>query len=210
LERGKGLRLFSRAPLAVLFVCALTVVGAPAAARPSPPTKLLGNDRALLENADGGVLACLPGRESATRGSVACGVVDLRSAVLSVVPQTYFVQMGTKALAVLKSAATPTDDGQRVLQRPQPARQPTFGRFAARSTGRTVALKPGMRLSFAGTSVGCTVAKNGSSVTCQLVDAAFKPVPGSHGFTLSFRSLQVFRTTPAGKSAVVLTRRHGG
>jgi len=46
-------------------------------------------------------------------------------------------------------------------------------------------------------------------VTCNVVDARFRPLRGSYGFTLGFRSLVVKRIVTSGASAVVFSARHG-
>jgi hypothetical protein len=78
-----------------------------------------------------------------------------------------------------------------------------------RASYRILDLRYGRRYAFSGTRVGCTVSKNETAVTCNVVDARFRPLRGSYGFTLGFRSLVVKRIVTSGASAVVFSARHG-
>ena len=46
-------------------------------------------------------------------------------------------------------------------------------------------------------------------MTCNVVDARFRPLRSSYGFTLGFQSLVVKRIVTSGASAVVFAARHG-
>jgi hypothetical protein len=139
---------------------------------------------------------------------MACGVVDFREGfVLGPKPSAYYARIGADGLTVLQASVAPSPPDARYN-----AREPAGTSKATqvrRASYRTLDLKYGRRYAFSGTRVGCTVSKNETAVTCNVVDARFRPVRGSYGFTLGFQALVVRRVATAGASAIVFSARHG-
>lgn len=186
-----------------VFVAAAAPVGA---AKPKPPIKVFGNDRVLLEDPEGGyVLSCVPSLDDARRPRVMCGMVEFRSGfIIGVVPGSYVVEVSRAGLTVSHDAPGSADQ---VFAEPRP-RRALFGAFARRKSGRTLDFSAGGRYGFSGTSVGCS-GRSAYAVTCFLVDARFRPLPSSHGFTLGFGGVQVIRVDRMRRRTIVLNRRHG-
>ena len=196
-------RSLRAAVLLVLLVVA-TLVTAALSAKPRRPMKVLGGDRALIESEDGDVLACLPSVE-AGRARAACGLVDFRSGFITgISADTYFASVTRGRLTVSRATPGALDEA---FAEPQQAR-PTFGAFVRHRSGRTLELRPTRRYGFSGTSLGCTVARSGLTVTCFLVDRRFRPLRSSYGFTLGFSALRVIRVDAAGKRTIVSEKRH--
>jgi hypothetical protein len=197
----------------LLAALAVAFAGAGAAApihakAPRPPVQVAANEPALLESVDGAVISCAASLDDQQRPRMACGVVDFREGfVLGPTPGAYYARIGADGLTVLRGGVSPSPPEAR-YNAPEPAGT-SKAKQVRRASYRIVDLKYGRRYAFSGTRVGCTVSKNETAVTCNVVDAQFRPVRGSYGFTLGFRSLVVKRIVNSRTSAVVFAARHG-
>ncbi|MEP6978940.1 MAG: hypothetical protein ABI948_12885 [Thermoleophilia bacterium] len=195
------------AALAVAFAAAPAAASTRAKA-PRPPIAVAANEPALLESVDGDVISCAASLDEQKRPRMACGVVDFREGfVVGPTPGAYYARIGADGLTVLQGSVAPRPPEARYN-----AKEPAGTAKATqirRGSYRTLDLKYGRRYAFSGTRVGCTVSKNETAVTCNVVDARFRPVRGSYGFTLGFQTLAVKRVVTAGASAIVFSARHG-
>lgn len=185
------------------------VCGVALSATPRPPVVVLGGQRALLETADGDDLACVPTLDAARRTQVTCALVEQRSGLLvRILPGTYSVQLVGSSLAVSQAqdGATPPQPAGSYAE-PPPARA-RFGAFRTAKSGAPSDPQLSGRYGFAGTSLGCTTTHSGLALTCFLVDAAFKPLRRSYGFTVGFKTLQVIHVDAAGAPTIVAAHSH--
>ena len=193
----------------LLFVAVALATAAPLQANaPRPPVVVAANEPALLESVDGDVISCAASLDEQKRPRMACGVVDFREGfVVGPTPGAYFARIGADGLTVFRGAVAPSPPEARYhATEPAGTSKATQVR---RASYRTLELKYARRYAFSGTRVGCTVSKNETAVTCNVVDARFRPVRGSYGFTLGFQTLVVKRVVTAGASAIVFSAHHG-
>lgn len=197
----------------LLVALGVAFAAAPAAAStqakaPRPPIVVAANEPALLESVDGDVISCAASLDEQKRPRMACGVVDFREGfVVGPTPGAYYARVGADGLTILRGAVAPSPPEARYnASEPAGTSKATQVR---RASYRIVELKYGRRYAFSGTRIGCTVSKNETAVTCNVVDARFRPVRGSYGFTLGFQTLVVKRIVTAGTSATVFSARHG-
>lgn len=189
--------------IAAALVAALAGAGAGAATR--PPIQVLRNEPVLLESVDGEMISCSASLDDAGRPRMACGVVDFREGfVVGPVANTSYAVIARDGLSVFRAATPP----ELRFHADEPTRATGAVQLRSKSY-RTLVFRYGRRYRFSGTSVGCTVSRSETAVTCDVVDARFRPARGSHGFTLGFRTLVVKRVAGAGVRTVVFTATHG-
>ena len=196
------------AAAATVLIVALAAAASTQAKAPRPPVQVVANEPALLESVDGEVISCAASLDEQQRPRMACGVVDFREGlVLGPKPGAYYARIGADGLTVLQGGVAPSSPEAR-YNAPEPAGTSKSTQLR-RASYRILDLRYGRRYAFSGTRVGCTVSKNETAVTCNVVDARFRPLRGSYGFTLGFQSLVVKRIVTSGASAIVFAARHG-
>jgi hypothetical protein len=197
LERGKELKA-----LAVALALCLAAVTPAFGAKPKPNVLVVrGGQYVQLDALEGGaVIACLASRDSAGKPRVRCALASNVSGVVIPDPDTTVFELGARGLVV--ATATNVDGGQPLYSAAEPQRPTLFGRFRDDITGSYPTFVYGKRYAFTGTDVLCTTARSELAITCLLVDAKLRPLRGSYGFTLGFKSFRVTRQDGSGPVAV--------
>lgn len=183
----------------------VTLGGGAALGAVSPVVRVLGNQEVLLESVDGDMLACAPSLDERRVPRMACGLVDFSGGVdRGPIPGTLIVQVTDAGLRVVRYAEQPRDLFH------APLRDAILAQQVRRATFGTLDFQAGRRYYFSGTRIVCRLQPSGVAVRCDVVDRRLTPLRRSHAFVIGFRSVQVLRVDPAGRTRIVFTARHSG